>query len=290
MTRVPRSMLSGLATIAERYDGFVFDVWGTVYAGEKVFDGVLDVFKGLRRLGKRVVFLSNSPQLPSVVASRLEKIGIKSEYHDGIVTSGGETHHQLSTAALPEIQAFQGRVYLTGPDRFPDTLPVGMVPITKNIKDAEWILNAGPNHPPETLEDYLPLLRDGAARGVPMLCANPDKTVFHGTELHICAGVLAEHYTVLGGDVHYIGKPHEAVFARCQKTLGITKSNRILMVGDNLETDILGANRFGCHSLLVSSGVHALLDRGNRVNLSRLDELESAFGARGDYVIDNLRW
>jgi HAD superfamily hydrolase (TIGR01459 family) len=286
----PRAELSGLSTIAERYDGFVFDVWGTVYDGGKVFPDVIGVFAELRELGKRIAFLSNSPQLPSVVAGRLEQIGVEAKYHDGIVTSGGETHRRLSAATDPEMQAFKGRVYQTGPDRFPDALPVGVAPAVASVAEADWILNAGPNLPPETLGDYEPMLVEAVARRLPMLCANPDKTVVHGAERHICAGVLAERYTALGGEVHYIGKPHGAVFDRCQRVLEIADPDKILMVGDNLETDILGANRIGCHSLLIASGVHCLVENDGGVAFPDLGALETDIGAYPDYVIDKLRW
>jgi HAD superfamily hydrolase (TIGR01459 family) len=285
-----RSALPGIGTIVDSYDGFVFDVWGTVYDGNNIFPGVIEVFKKLRHLGKRVAFLSNSPQLPPVVASRLEKIGFEAQHYDGIVTSGGETHRQFTAPTAPGLEAFQGPVFQTGPDRFPDTLPTNIAPIAKNIEDADWILNAGPNLPPETIENYESILGRAAKRGLPMLCANPDKTVFQGSERHICAGAIADHYTALGGSVHYIGKPHPAVFERCQLTLEIVTPSKILMVGDNLETDILGANRIGYHSLLIASGVHTLVDSDGGVSFSRLDDIETAVGARPDYVIGKLRW
>lgn len=290
MARDGHAPLAGLSEIAARYDGFIFDVWGTVYDGGRVFPDVVTVFEELRARGKRVVFLSNSPQLPSVVAGRLAAIGIGPEVHDGIVTSGGEAHRQLSTAALPEMARFSGAVYQTGPDRFPDTLPPERATVVETVGEADWILNAGPNHPPETLADYEARLRDGAARGVPMLCANPDKVVLQGGDRLICAGALAERYEALGGEVAYIGKPHAAVFHRCSETLGITEREKLLMVGDNLETDILGANRFGCHGLLIASGVHGLLDDNGAVSASRLEGLEATLNARPDHVINTLKW
>ncbi|MDE0770560.1 MAG: TIGR01459 family HAD-type hydrolase [Opitutaceae bacterium] len=285
-----RSTLPGIGTIADSYDGFVFDVWGTVYDGYSIFPGVIDVFKKLRRLKKRVAFLSNSPQLPRVVASRLEKIGFEAQHYDGIVTSGGETHRQLTVPAAPGMEAFQGPVFQTGPDRFPDTLPSNVALIANNIEDADWILNTGPNLPPETIEDYEFVLGNAAKRDLPMLCANPDKAVFQGSERHICAGAIADRYTALGGSVRYIGKPHPAVFERCQLMLEIGTASKLLMVGDNLETDILGANRVGYHSLLIASGVHALVDCDGSISLSQLDGIEIAAGAQPNYVIDKLCW
>lgn len=284
------NVITGLASIADRYDGFVFDVWGTVYNGEQVFPGVLDALGRLRALGKPVLFLSNSPQLPATVATRLEKIGVDAALYDGIVTSGGEANHQLSARNGYEVERFKGRVYQTGPDRFPDTLPRDLYIPTETIADAEWILNAGPNHPPEQLRDYEGLLKDAAARHLPMLCANPDRSVFQGTERHICAGALAELYITLGGYVHHIGKPYGAVFQRCRELLKIEKSENLLMIGDNLETDVLGANQAGLASLLIASGVHELVGLDGAIHLSRINDLQIETGARADHVIANLCW
>jgi HAD superfamily hydrolase (TIGR01459 family) len=281
-------VLSGIRAITAQYDGYVFDVWGTVYDGDQVFPGVIEALHALRHLGKKVAFLSNSPQLPSVVATRLASIGIDRSCYDGIVTSGGETYSQLSAMSDPAMERFSGRVYQTGPGRFPDTLPKNTFQEVARIEEADWILNTGPNSPPETLADYDERLRIGAARGLPMLCANPDRTVFQGAERHICAGTLAEHYAVLDGHVHSIGKPFQAVFDRCREVLGMVNSARFLMIGDNLETDILGANRAGFAALLIASGVHELADASGAVDTPRLNSLEEQLGAKADYILATL--
>jgi HAD superfamily hydrolase (TIGR01459 family) len=281
-------VLSGISAIAEQYDGYVFDVWGTVYDGEQVFPGVIEALHALRHLGKKIAFLSNSPQLPYIVATRLASIGIDGSCYDGIVTSGGETNSQLSAISDPAMERFSGRVYQTGPDRFPDTLPRNTFQEVARIEEADWILNAGPNFPPETLADYDERLRIGAARGLPMLCANPDRTVFQGVDRHICAGALAEYYATLGGHVYPIGKPFQAVFDRCREILKMTNSKRLLMIGDNLETDILGANRAGFAALLIASGIHELADASGAVDTPQLNSLEEQLGAKADYILATL--
>ena len=282
--------LSGLRDVAGAYDGFLFDVWGTVYDGVQVFPGVVEALTALQDQNKRVAFLSNSPQLPSVVAARLAAIGIEPSCYDDIVTSGGETHHQLSEGRAPEMAVFKGRVYQTGPDRFPDTLPRGRFPESSDITDADWILNAGPNLPPETVDDYEEQLCHAAGRGLPMLCANPDRVVLHGADQHVCAGALAERYIALGGHVHAIGKPHGAVFDRCRMLLNLTTKDRILMVGDNLETDILGANKAGLGALLIASGVHALVDPSESIDHDRLNTLQQQVSTQANHMLAKLRW
>jgi ribonucleotide monophosphatase NagD (HAD superfamily) len=82
------------------------------------------------------------------------------------------------------------------------------------------------------------------ARGLTMLCANPDLVVHRGERLVYCAGSLAEAYEKLGGKVIYYGKPHlpvyESALAQLTALLGHAPK-RPLAVGDGLLTDIKGA-------------------------------------------------
>ena len=55
-------ILESLAPIADRYDGFVLDLWGVVHDGRKPYPGVLDGLAELKARGKRVVFLTNAPR------------------------------------------------------------------------------------------------------------------------------------------------------------------------------------------------------------------------------------
>ena len=75
-TRTAHDSDSALAAIADRYDGFVFDVWGTLYDGGAAYPQAVAVLQRLAAAGKAVVVLSNSPRPAAVVAGRLDGIGI----------------------------------------------------------------------------------------------------------------------------------------------------------------------------------------------------------------------
>ena len=64
----------------------------------------------------------------------------------------------------------------------------------------------------ETAEDYAGELAAMRARGLTMLCANPDLVVHRGERLVYCAGALAQAYEAMGGAVIYYGKPHLPVY------------------------------------------------------------------------------
>ena len=65
----------------------------------------------------------------------------------------------------------------------------------------------------ETPADYAGRLERLAARGLPMVCANPDIVVHRGERLIHCAGALGAEYVKLGGSVSLAGKPHPPIYA-----------------------------------------------------------------------------
>src|SRR6266699_1747944 len=123
--------------------------------------------------------------------------------------------------------------------------------------EADFILNTGPAEWEDTIADYAPIL--GAARecDLPMVCANPDLIVMHGSRLALCAGALAEEYERLGGRVRWHGKPNPSVYDSCLALMGIAERRRILAIGDSLRTDIAGAAGAGIDALLIAGGLHA---------------------------------
>jgi HAD superfamily hydrolase (TIGR01459 family) len=113
----------------------------------------------------------------------------------------------------------------------------------------------------ETPESYAPLLRRLAERGVPMICANPDRIVMRGDRMCYCAGALAEAYEALGGAVAYAGKPHGPIYALALSRAaalrgGPVAQQHVIAVGDGLATDIAGAAMAGIDCLFVAAGLH----------------------------------
>lgn len=88
-----------------------------------------------------------------------------------------------------------------------------------------------------------------------MICANPDRVVIKGGRRQICAGALAAFYEEQGGDVCWIGKPYASVYEPVFKMLDVPRE-RILAIGDALETDIRGAAGVGVDSAWILGGIH----------------------------------
>ena len=104
------------------------------------------------------------------------------------------------------------------------------------------------------------------ARGMAMICANPDIVIHRGDTLIHCAGALARRYEDLGGSVIYAGKPYGPIYDRALAEAERARGERIdkrrvLAIGDGMKTDIIGATRAGLDALFVTGGIHRSLHK-----------------------------
>ncbi|OYQ35844.1 TIGR01459 family HAD-type hydrolase [Niveispirillum lacus] len=290
----PVPLISGLANIADRYDGFILDLWGVVHDGVRPYEGVVECLSILRRLGKRVCLLSNAPRRIAAAAAKLSGMGVGPDLYDALYTSGEASFEALRDRNDEWHAALGPKLFHIGPPRDNDVYDS-----LKNRfrvdspEDADFVINTGIDAYEETLDDYAPILRRCLDRGLPMLCANPDLVVVIDQELVICAGELARHYETLGGDVRYHGKPHAPVYRRCFELLGGIAPSRILAVGDSLRTDVAGANAAGIDSLLITGGIHRE-ELGTPLGVlpgpENLADLLSRSAHRPTWAAAGLRW
>lgn len=250
-------MVDGLSALVERYDGFILDLWGVLHDGVRPYAGAIEVLRGLKRRGKRVVILSNGPRRAAAVRRRTAEIGIGPELYDALNSSGEETWRLLSERRDPAYAALGRRPFLLIPERDRDLLEGLDLRPAESPSAAGFLLVTGLASATETVADYEPVLTAGRAAGLPMVCANPDLEVIRDGARELCAGALAQRYEALGGTVLYVGKPYPAVYRTCLSQLGAMASSRILAVGDSLRTDVAGAAGVGLDSLLVLGGIHA---------------------------------
>ena len=141
--------------------------------------------------------------------------------------------------------------------------------------------------PFESIDKYKKILNQLLKRNLTMICSNPDKFVFDGKvkKFVLQVGAIAEYYDNIGGKVIYIGKPHSEIYNYALKKLKI-KKNKVLMIGDNTQTDILGAKNFGIKSALVIDGFN-----NNEKNFYKNKSLKFALdstSSKSNYVIKNI--
>lgn len=256
-------VLRGMAPLAERYDGFIVDLWGTVHDGITPYPGAIDCLKALRDAGKRVVMLSNAPRPADVVARQLTGMGVDPALYDGVMTSGEFTRRLILQRHDPVIRekwpwvALGTRVLHIGGEHDLGLFEGLGLELVRDPAEAQVVINTGPDEQRGRTElgPYLEPLAACAAHDLPMICPNPDMEVVRGGVRLICAGLLAKVYEQKGGTAYWIGKPFPAVYEPVLDMLGVPAA-RTLAVGDALATDIRGAGAAGVDAVWVLGGIH----------------------------------
>lgn len=286
-------IITGLSEIAPRYQGFVLDVWGVVHQGGPAFPEAIACLEELARRDLKVVFLSNAPRRAHHVEDLLEHKGIARALHNGVISSGEVARGALAARQAPEFTSLGPAFYMIGAEHDDDLLDGLSYRRVGDVAAADFVLAIGLDDDRPTVAHHEPVLSAAAARGLPMMCVNPDLVVVRLGVRELCAGALATRYRELGGRVHYFGKPYAPAYRPALQRLGLASAKVVLAIGDGLETDIRGANAAGLSSLLVTGGILADalgLDPSQAPERSVLRQACDDARALPDAAITVLRW
>jgi HAD superfamily hydrolase (TIGR01459 family) len=284
-------ILDGIAPLADRYDGFVLDLWGVVHDGKRIYPGVAEALAALKSRGKRVVFLTNAPRRAWFVGTMLDRMGLDRALYDGIMSSGEIAWMMLKARSHPFFAPLGPRAVHIGPERDLSVIEEGVAEVVADPAQADFLLNTGPD--PERgatdPEPYRPALAAAAAHHLPMVCVNPDRHVMVGADRLICAGALADLYLAMGGRVFEVGKPDPAVYDPVMAMLGLADRRRVLAIGDTPHTDLAGAQAAGMDALWAMTGLAAHA-HGDNPDPEVLRQEALAEGVDPIAAIRALRW
>ena len=228
------------------YRGWLFDLDGTVYLGERLIPGADTVIATLRAAGRRVAFLSNKPlETRAQYAAKLTRLGVPAEPDDVINSS-------LVLAR-----------YLRDRDPGAPVFVIGEPPMLEEMRAhgfevrgderVRWVVIAF-----DRTFDYAKLntALQAVRRGARLIATNPDRTCpVEGGEIPDCAGMIAAVEAVTDRKVETIvGKPSPIILEVALAALGVP-ARETAMVGDRIETDITMGRRLGLPTVLVLSGV-----------------------------------
>jgi HAD superfamily hydrolase (TIGR01459 family) len=291
--RIP--FADGIASFVHDYDALVIDLWGVVHDGVTLYPGVATCLRRLSDTGKRYAMLTNAPRRAAAIARGMERMGLAPALFPRIMSSGEATWLGLKERREAWFDGVGTRCFHIGPERDENLFDDVDLERVDAVEAADFIVNTGPWQDGETVADYEDRLVAGAARGLKMVCANPDLEVIRGGRRIICAGALARRYEELGGDVLYYGKPYRPIYDSCLHMLGDPEPSRVLAIGDSLRTDIAGAAGVGIDSILVVSGIHgdefAVRDGGGNAAVeSRIGEICAREGHFPIAAIPRFSW
>lgn len=281
--------IAGLEQIADRFDHVLLDQYGVLHVGKGVFAEARDCVAALRARGKTVLVLSNSGKRSVDNLHRIAKAGLPAELYDGVLSSGEVAWQGLRDRNRVPFTQIGRRCFLVSRDGDRGVVE-GLDLELVELGAADFILLAGLDDAATDIAAWRDRLAGAAARRLPMLCANPDLTMFTAQGLLPAPGALAQAYESLGGQVAYIGKPHRAIFEAALQALGKPAPERVLMVGDSLDHDILGGRGAGVLTLLITSGVHREALAGATDLTASLRRMAGSEARMPHWAIDRLVW
>ena len=228
------------------YRGWLFDLDGTIYLGERLIPGADAAIAALRAAGRRVAFLSNKPlQTRAEYAAKLSRLGVPAAPDDVINSSLVLARHLRERdpgapvfviGEPPMLEEMRAHGFEVRPD-----------------EHVRWVVIAF-----DRTFDYAKLntALQAVKRGARLIATNPDRTCpVEGGEIPDCAGMIAAVEAVTDRRVETIvGKPSPIILEVALAALGVPAADAAI-VGDRIETDIVMGRRLGLGTVLVLSGV-----------------------------------
>ena len=264
----------GLSSIAQNYELFYIDLWGVVHNGITLFSEAVKVLDQLEKNGQDYVLLTNAPRPSETVRSFLKKMNLDDNKRKHVFSSGEAALNYLKHNFSSQ------KFYHIGPPRDFDLFKTFQNNKSKNIFDSDYLLCTGLfDEHNDNLKYYNNLFENNLDKK--MLCTNPDLIVDRGDRRELCAGSVAMVFEKMGGKVIYFGKPYPEVYNQSIDN----KNKKVLSIGDNLNTDIKGANLLNYDSLLISNGVHK-----NEIKDKGIDEISKQYESIVNYMQSDLKW
>ena len=201
-------------------------------------------------------------------------MGMSKEERENVFTSGEAALSYLKEYYLSK------KFYHIGPPRDFDLFLGFEKNKIKNIKESSYLLCTGLfEDQEEDLRYYKELFKEQIKKK--MICTNPDLIVDRGEKRELCAGSVALVFEKMGGEVVYFGKPFPEVYNQSINY----KNKKVLSIGDNLNTDIKGANLLNFDSLIISNGIHR-----NEIEKKGIEIISKKYETIVNFVQTDLKW
>jgi len=224
--------------------GFIIDMDGVIYHGNKLLPGVNEFVSWMESTGKRYLFLTNaSERTPKELQEKLKRLGIKV----------GEDHFYTSaqaTASFLSSQKPDGSAYLIGDAGLIHALY--SVGYTINNVNPDYVV-VGDTHGYnfEKIELAVNLVLKGAR----LIGTNPDVSGPVETGITPSTKALIAPIEIASGkEAYFVGKPNPLMMRIALKKLG-TKREDAIIIGDRMDTDIRCGLESEIDTLLVLSGI-----------------------------------
>jgi HAD superfamily hydrolase (TIGR01450 family) len=242
-----------------KYDAVLLDLDGTVYHEQHPLPGAVELIRKLQSTGRRFACLSNSAKSPLRVMDRLHTMGVDLSPDSIYTAAAAACDYVIQTypKTVPAEHAQQRRkprVYNVATESVREMLEGNVDWVNTGGEPCDVVISGAPSNVYATEERQrtaLELLRHGAA--LVALCADrvypSPRGIEFGSGAHAAMLGYAANVTPF-----FCGKPERIFFAELCERLKVDPT-RCVLIGDNLESDVLGAKNIGMSTVLTLSGV-----------------------------------
>lgn len=233
-----------LKAMLDQLEGFICDMDGVIYHGNRLLPGVKEFVDWLYKEDKNFLFLTNSSERsPLELKEKLKRLGLDIS-EDHFYTSA------LATARFLSSQSPGCSAYVIGEPGLINALyDAG---ITMNDMNPDYVVvGESHNYNYETILKAVHFVQKGAK----LIGTNPDLT--GPTEEGIvpaCRAFTAPIEMATGKQAYFVGKPNPLMVRTGIRMLGVHSENAAI-VGDRMDTDMISGIESGMHTILVLSGV-----------------------------------
>jgi len=235
----------GLRSVFDNYELLFIDLWGVVHNGIELHENAIHTLSKISEAKKDYILLTNAPRPNKTVKIFLEKLGLDKSMREKVFTSGEAALGYLKKNYISQ------KFYHIGPPRDFNLFIDFKNEKTEDLDKSNYLLCTGLyDQHDQDLNFYKELLINSISKK--MICTNPDLIVDRGKKREYCAGSVAMTFEKLGGEVIYFGKPYPEVYNQATNN----NKKKVIAIGDNLRTDIKGANNMNYDSLVITGGVH----------------------------------
>jgi len=265
---------NGLRSIVENYDLFFVDLWGVVHNGIKLHENAIETLIEITKAKKNYVLLTNAPRPNKIVKIFLAKMGMDKIILEKVYTSGEAALNYLKKNHVND------KFYHIGPPRDFDLFSNFKKKKEENIYECNYFLCTGLFEKyDQDLSYYKKLLNNFISKK--MICTNPDLIVDRGQKREFCAGSVAMVFEKMGGKVVYFGKPFPEVYNQSVDN----NKKKVLAIGDNLNTDIKGANNMNYDSMIIANGIHK-----QEIQKEGIDKVSKNYEVTVNFIQSELKW
>lgn len=225
-------------------EGFIIDMDGVIYHGNKILPGVNDFLNWMEENGKKYLFLTNASQkTPKELHEKLKRLGINVT-EDHFYTSA------LATASFLANQKPNGSAFIIGDAGLIHAMySAGYT--TNNVNPDYVVVGDTSGYNFEKIEQAVNLVLKGAR----LIGTNPDISgpVENGITPSVKA-LIAPIEIAAGKKAYFVGKPNPLMMRIALKRLGVKREDAIV-IGDRMDTDIRCGLESEIDTLLVLSGI-----------------------------------